>query len=189
MQFDRVVQGAREGWEAPPAGIVAIGVSGSGKSTLGSCFAAKLDCAFLEGDDFHDAASVAKMRAGTPLDDVDRWPWLDRLGAAIGTAARTDGIVAASCSALKRVYRERLAEAAGVPLLFVLLDADRETLQRRLLARPGHYMPASLLDSQFAALERPGSDEPAATFASVFPPDDVCVAALAWARGQIVARD
>ncbi|MEN2784975.1 gluconokinase [Sphingomonas qilianensis] len=138
-----------------------MGVSGSGKSTLAACLAAKLGCAPIEGDDHHAAASIAKMRAGHPLDDADRWPWLDRLGTAIGAAVARDGIAVAACSALKRSYRRRLEIAAGVPLRFVLLDGTRDEIARRLAARTAHYMPATLLDSQFAALERPGADEPA----------------------------
>jgi len=172
----------QERWSGRPTGIVVIGVSGSGKSTLGACLAARLECAFLEGDDFHSEANVAKMRAGHPLNDGDRWPWLDRLGGAIGAAVQQDGVAIASCSALKAVYRERLAAAADVPLMFVLLDADRETLKARLLGRPSHYMPASLLDSQLATLERPSSDEPATAFVSTVRPDELCADVLAWAR-------
>jgi len=162
--------------------IVAIGVSGSGKSTLGAGLAADLRCPFLEGDDFHTAASVAKMRGGQPLDDDDRWPWLDRLGAAIGRAVGDAGVAVAACSALKRSYRERLAAAAGVPLLFVLLDAGPGELARRLRSRPGHYMPASLLDSQLAALERPGADERAVALDAARPPEALARDALAWAK-------
>ncbi|MFD1950743.1 gluconokinase [Sphingomonas arantia] len=163
-----------------PCAIVAMGVSGSGKSTLAECLATRLDCAFLEGDAFHGAANVAKMRAGHPLTDDDRWPWLDRLGAAIGTGARDGGIVVATCSALKRTYRRRLESAAALPLLFVLLDGDVDALAARMERRAGHYMPASLLDSQIATLERPTPDERALTLDAVRPQDALCDAALAW---------
>src|SRR4051812_30619663 len=122
-----------------------MGVSGCGKSTLVADLAATLGCPAFEGDDFHAAASIAKMRAGQPLDDADRWPWLDRLGAAIGAAASDNGVAAAACSALKRSYRARLAQAAGVPLLFVLLDGTRDEIAAQLATRAGHYMPPSLL--------------------------------------------
>jgi gluconokinase len=145
----------------PPTAIIAMGVSGSGKSTLAACLAERLGCPAIEGDDFHAAASIAKMRAGHPLDDADRWPWLDRLGAAISAAVARDGIAVAACSALKRSYRQRLEAAAGVPLRFVLLDGTHEEIAERLAARPAHYMPATLLDSQFATLERPDADEDA----------------------------
>jgi gluconokinase len=144
-----------------PLAIIVMGVSGSGKSTLGTLLADRLGCAFLEGDSFHSKANVGKMRDGIPLTDEDRWPWLDRLGDAIGDAVRRDGVCVAACSALKRSYRARLAAAIGHPLMFALLDADRPELERRLGNRPGHYMPASLLDSQLRTLERPEADEPA----------------------------
>ncbi len=160
--------------------IIVMGVSGSGKSTLGQRLADQTGHRFLEGDGFHSAEAVAKMRAGHPLDDADRWPWLDRVGHAIGDAVATDGFAVAACSALKRVYRERLGAAAGVPLLFVLLDTDPAELARRLGARAGHYMPASLLDSQRATLERPGPDETAITLDAQATPDTLVRDVWAW---------
>lgn len=146
-----------------------MGVCGCGKSTLMRHLAERLGCGGFEGDSFHGEANVAKMRAGQPLDDGDRWPWLDRLGAAIGAAVRDDGLAVAACSALKRSYRERLERAAGVPLLFVLLDGERAHFARRLARRKGHYMPPSLLDSQLATLERPGTDENALVLPCSWP--------------------
>jgi gluconokinase len=148
-----------------------MGVSGCGKSTLGALLASALDCPFLEGDDFHDARSVAKMRAGRPLVDDDRWPWLDRLGAAIGEALATHGGAVAACSALKRGYRERLRAAIAAPTRFILLDAQPQELLRRLSQRAGHYMPASLLQSQLATLERPGADEAILVLDATAPPE------------------
>jgi gluconokinase len=170
---------------APSAGlaIIVMGVSGSGKSTLGALLAGKLDCPFLEGDEFHDAHAVAKMSAGQPLDDDDRWPWLDRLGRAVGEAVATQGRVVAACSALRRSYRERLRRAIGVPIRFVLLDAGHAELLRRLTLRSGHYMPASLLDSQLATLERPGPDEAVFTLDAAAPPEQLCGVAQAWLDG------
>lgn len=170
---------------APTAGlaIIAMGVSGSGKSTLGALLADRLDCPFLEGDDFHDARAVAKMSAGRPLDDDDRWPWLDRLGQAVGEAVASRGRVVAACSALRRSYRERLREAIGAPTRFVLLDASHDELLRRLNSRSGHYMPASLLDSQLATLERPGADEAVFTLDAAAPPDQLCDITRAWLDG------
>ena len=156
-----------------------MGVSGSGKTTLASALARALACPLIEGDDFHSAANVAKMAAGHALDDADRWPWLDRVGAAISAAAK-DGMAVAACSALKRVYRERLQGASDVPLMFVLLDAGAGELARRLDARAGHYMPASLLDSQLATLERPGVGEWALTLDAGRSPDALCAEVLAW---------
>jgi len=160
-----------------------MGVSGSGKSTLGALLAGKLDCPFLEGDHFHDARAVAKMSAGQPLDDDDRWPWLDRLGLAVGETLASRGRVVAACSALRRSYRERLRRAIGVPTRFVLLDAGHDELLRRLTLRSGHYMPASLLDSQLATLERPGADEAVFTLDAAAPPEQLCGAAQAWLEG------
>jgi len=157
-----------------------MGVSGSGKSTLGALLARRLDCPFLEGDDFHDAQAVAKMSAGQPLDDGDRWPWLDRLGLAAGEVVSSSGRVVAACSALRRRYRERLRAAIGAPTRFVLLDAGQDELLRRLTRRSGHYMPASLLDSQLATLERPDPDEAIFTLDAAAPPERLCDLAQAW---------
>lgn len=136
-----------------------MGVSGSGKSTLAAALANAIRCPFLEGDEFHSPEAVRKMRAGTPLTDDDRWPWLDRLGGAIGTAAANDGIAVASCSALKKIYRDRLRQSIAVPVHFVFLDPSRDELERRMTARTDHFMPPALLTSQLATLERPRPDE------------------------------
>nr|WP_260600473.1 gluconokinase [Sphingomonas sp. ZFBP2030] len=157
-----------------------MGVSGSGKSTLAACLAKRLGCPAIEGDDYHAAASIAKMRAGHPLDDADRWPWLYRLGGTIGAAVARDGIAVAACSALKRSYRERLAAAAGVPLRFVLLDGTHDEIAARLATRTAHYMPATLLDSQFAALERPGADEDALILPASRSAEESCTDVLDW---------
>lgn len=157
-----------------------MGVSGCGKSTLGALLAGALDCPFLEGDDFHDTEAVAKMRAGQPLADNDRWPWLDRLGAAIGESLTTQGGVVAACSALKRGYRERLRAAIGAPTRFIFLDAQPDELRRRLTQRAGHYMPASLLDSQLATLERPDSDEAILALDAATSPERLRKLAQTW---------
>jgi gluconokinase len=143
-----------------------MGVAGSGKTVVGSALATRLSVPFRDADEFHPAANVAKMSAGIPLDDSDRWPWLDAIGAAIRDAP--GGIVVA-CSALKRVYRQRIIADARRPVTFVLLDGDRATLAERIGGRKGHFMPPSLLDSQLATLERPGPDEDAIV-ASIEPP-------------------
>ena len=166
-----------------PCAIVVMGVSGSGKSTLSAQLGERLGCPVLEGDSYHSAENVAKMQAGHALTDADRWPWLDRLGAAIGDAARTGGVAVAACSALKRVYRERLETAAGMPLHFVLLDTGAAEIERRMESRAGHYMPSSLLASQIATLERPGPDERAITLDASRAPDDLSVAVLDWVEG------
>jgi carbohydrate kinase (thermoresistant glucokinase family) len=139
----------------PPV-IVVMGVSGCGKSTVGRLLAERLGSVFQEGDDLHPAANVAKMRAGVPLTDEDRRPWLDRVAAWIDgrLAAGESGVVA--CSALKRTYREQLARPGGV--VFVHLAVDRHTLEERLAERRGHFMPPALLASQLKTLEEPGTD-------------------------------
>jgi gluconokinase len=139
--------------------LIIMGVSGSGKSTLAQALAARLGVPFLEGDDFHSAGNRGKMAAGIALDDEDRRPWLDALGAAIAADAAPRGVVAA-CSALKRSHRDRLRRAAGRPLRFICLVVEPDALVQRLAARQGHYMPATLLASQLEALEMPGADEP-----------------------------
>ena len=140
-----------------PLVIVVMGVSGCGKSTVGRVLAERLGWVFQEGDDLHPESNVAKMSAGVPLTDEDRWPWLDRVAAWIeGRLVAGEGGVVA-CSALKRAYRERLARPDGV--VFVHLEVDRRTLEERLAGRRGHYMPAALLASQLATLEEPDPDE------------------------------
>lgn len=157
-----------------PRAVVVMGVSGAGKSTVGGLLARTVGCPFLEGDAHHGAANVAKMASGTPLSDEDRWPWLDALGAAAKAALASSPRVVVACSALKRGYRERLTAAIGAPTLFVLLDAQREALECRMATRSGHFMPASLLDSQLATLERPAPDEMALTLDADEPPETLC---------------
>lgn len=161
-----------------------MGVSGCGKSTVGTLLAEALGCRFLEGDDFHDPAALAKMKGGAPLTDADRWPWLDRIGKAAAQAIAGDRLVVVACSALRRSYRERLQSAVGGTTRFVLLDNDREEILKRLLARPHHFMPATLLDNQFATLERPTFDEPAAILRSDVPPTALCEQTLEWLRAS-----
>lgn len=136
--------------------VVVMGVSGSGKSTVGAALARRLGLPFADADDFHPEANIAKMTAGLPLDDADRGPWLEALGRWL--AGRRAGGGVASCSALRRSYRDVLRlHAPGIDL--VHLDGAREVIARRQASRPGHFMPASLLDSQFATLEPLGDDE------------------------------
>jgi gluconokinase len=149
-----------------PLAIVVMGVSGSGKSTIGRALADALKVPYLEGDEFHSAANIAKMSAGIALQDEDRWPWLDALGTALGAEARDHGFAVGACSALKRSYRDRLRAKTGTPMLVVALRADPELIRQRMVTRPGHFMPASLLDSQLATLELPDADEHALSFNS-----------------------
>jgi gluconokinase len=136
--------------------IVVMGVTGCGKSTVGLALAERLGVPFGDADDFHSAANVAKMAAGSPLDDADRLPWLRAIGTWLAAHAATGAV--ASCSALKRAYRDVLREAAP-EVRFVHLHGDRETVRRRVAGRAGHFMPESLVASQFAALEPLGADE------------------------------
>lgn len=135
--------------------LIVMGVSGCGKSSLGTALAAHLGIGFRDGDDLHPPANLAKMRAGEPLNDADRWPWLDLVAQELAGSAP----LVIACSALRRAYRARIAEGAGGPLRFVHLTATREVLAPRLAARRGHFMPPALLDSQLAALEPPGPHE------------------------------
>ena len=135
--------------------VVVMGVSGCGKSTLGADLARALGGDFIEGDDLHPPENRAKMAAGVPLDDLDRWPWLDRVAAAL---AEAEGPVVAACSALKRSYRDRL-RAGAEGLDFVWMDGSFDLISARMATRTGHYMPLSLLESQFETLEPPGPEE------------------------------
>jgi gluconokinase len=134
--------------------VLLMGVSGSGKTTIGSALAQRLGWRFVDGDDYHPPANVAKMRAGTPLDDTDRAPWLARLNALLRHSVARGEPVVLACSALRGHYRERLADR--VPGLRVAwLDGDAALIGKRVAGRQHRYMPASLLASQFAALEAP----------------------------------
>jgi gluconokinase len=134
--------------------VVLMGVSGSGKTTVGEVLSRELAWPYLEGDDHHPAANVEKMRAGTPLTDADRWPWLDRLNALLRQRQAGGENVILGCSALKQIYRHRLAQELR-DVRWVHLKGSFELIQSRLQARQHRYMPASLLQSQFATLEEP----------------------------------
>lgn len=139
--------------------IILMGVAGCGKSSVGDAISARTGIAYRDGDDLHPAANVEKMRAGIPLTDEDRWPWLDQVGRELADKAP----LIIGCSALKRVYRDRIRALAGGPVTFVHLAGSRDLIAGRMAQRTGHYMPLSLLDSQFAALELPQPDEGALT--------------------------
>jgi gluconokinase len=151
---------------APPTGVadevagpvvIVMGVSASGKSTLAAALAGRLGVAWRDADHLHAPSSIAKMAAGIPLSDADRWPWLDRVADELAVGRDAGGIVVA-CSALRRAYRERL-RATCPAALFVHLNGDRLLLAQRASARKDHFMPPALLESQFATLEPLGSDE------------------------------
>lgn len=162
--------------------VVVMGVSGTGKSTVGGLLAGALGVPYAEADDFHPPANIAKMSAGEALNDDDRAPWLKAIGGWAHDRAGLGGVV--SCSALKRRYRDTLRSAAP-DVFFVHLDGERELIARRLGARAGHFMPTTLLDSQFADLEPLQPDEQGATLSVVDLPEAVtarAVAALKAAR-------
>ncbi|MGY4750253.1 gluconokinase [Pannonibacter sp. Q-1] len=150
--------------------IILMGVAGCGKSSVGEAISARTGIAYRDGDDLHPAANVEKMRAGIPLTDDDRWPWLDQVGRELADKAP----LIIGCSALKRVYRDRIRALAGGPVTFVHLAGSRDLIAGRMAQRTGHYMPLSLLDSQFAALELPQPDEGALT-ADISQPLDALV--------------
>ena len=145
--------------EGAPVTVVVMGVSGSGKTTVAVELAERLGWEFAEGDDFHPRANVEKMAAGHPLDDDDRWPWLRTIGGWIDQREATGRSVVVTCSALKRSYRDLLRQ--GRPSVwFAHVTADAELIRERMERRTGHYMPASLLDSQLATLQPLEPDEP-----------------------------
>ena len=141
-----------------PGPIVVMGVSGCGKSSVGAKLAGYFEALFVEGDSLHSPENVRKMRLGTPLQDQDRWPWLDKVGQLLSKGSKGDRPVVVSCSALKRAYRDRLRELAGQPLTFLFLQGDRALLAARMAERRHEYMPLSLLDSQLATLELPQAE-------------------------------
>jgi gluconokinase len=147
-----------------------MGVSGAGKTTIGEALARELGWRFIDADDHHPAGNVAKMAAGQPLEDEDRWPWLDRLNSILKEEAKA----VLACSALKERYRQRLARGIA-DIEWVYLKGDPELIRSRLAGRRHRYMPASLLESQFAALEPPGN----AIVVDVSAPVASCVAAIA----------
>jgi gluconokinase len=152
---------------------VIMGVSGCGKSLVGEAIAAELGMPFVEGDTLHPASNVAKMAQGIPLTDDDRFPWLDKIGAAIAEAG-PEGLVV-SCSSLRKIYRDRLRSFGDDRVVFVYLQGSEAVLAERMAARRGHFMPASLLKSQFATLEDPSGEADVITI-DVSPP-----------HGQVIA--
>ena len=135
--------------------IIVMGVSGCGKTTAGEALALHFGVPYIEGDALHPAQNVAKMASGTPLNDDDRWPWLEKIGAALKSHP---GGAVATCSSLKKIYRDRLRATAGDGLRFVFLKCSKEVLEARMRARKGHFMPPSLLASQLATLEDPSGE-------------------------------
>jgi len=158
----------------PALRLIVMGVSGCGKSTVSQALAQRLGLDMVDGDDLHLPESVAKMRSGIALQDVDRWPWLDRIGSHLaGSTDAGPGRVVA-CSALRRAYRDRIRARAG-EVCFVFLEGDFELISQRMRQRVGHYMQAGLLDSQFQTLEIPGPEETDVITLSITEPVEVLV--------------
>lgn len=143
-----------------PVVLVVMGVSGCGKTTVAALLAGRLGWPFEEGDALHPAANIEKMKAGHPLDDDDRAPWLDKVADWVGQRLDAGGSGLITCSSLKRSYRNKI-NRRGSGVVFVYLHGSYETIAARLAARHGHFMPTKLLDSQFADLQEPAADEPA----------------------------
>jgi gluconokinase len=159
---------------------IVMGVTSCGKTSVGEGLAKELNCSFIEGDRLHPVSNIAKMSAGTPLIDADRWPWLETIGKAMKAECdKGDGVVA-SCSALKKAYRKKLAEAAGRPITFIYLHGSRDLLAARMAERKGHFMPISLLDSQLATIEVPGPEENALRLDVILPVDELIRRAKAY---------
>ncbi len=157
--------------------VVVMGVSAAGKSTVGKLLAERLDVVYADGDDFHSEANIAKMRSGTPLDDADRRPWLDAIGNWLQAQDPNGAVI--SCSALKRSYRDRL-RAAAPAVVFLHLSGGLEALRRRVADRKGHFMPASLLDSQLETLEPLQEDETGIAIELTRKPEAIVDDFLAW---------
>jgi gluconokinase len=164
--------------EAPVVSVVVMGVTGSGKTTVATELARRLGWEFTEGDDHHPAANVEKMRAGTPLDDDDRRPWLLELAGWIGEHEAAGRSCVLTCSALRRAYRDLLRD--GHPsVYFAHVSGSQELITERVAARQGHYMPPSLVPSQYATLEPLGEDEPGRLVPATGSPGQVVDALLA----------
>lgn len=162
--------------------IVVMGVSGTGKTTLAELLSQQLGLPYAEADEFHPPENIAKMSAGTPLTDEDRWPWLRALRHWMDSCADAGSII--TCSALKRSYRDLLGTADG-EVLFLHVDIDRTRLEDRLAHRSGHFMSPSLLDSQLAALEPLQPDEPGIRIINDSTPEQLIDAAVSWLKTHL----
>lgn len=156
-----------------------MGVAGCGKSSVGVALGLAMGLPYRDGDDLHPNANIAKMSAGQPLTDSDRWPWLDLVGQAL-----QPGPIIIGCSALRLVYRERITQAAGAPVCFVHLAGSRALIEGRMRARQGHFMPPALLDSQFTTLEPPSADENAVVVSIDQPLEGIVAEILAGLSRQ-----
>lgn len=159
-----------------PHGLVVMGVTSSGKSTIAEAFAERFGWAYRDGDDFHSPQNVEKMRAGIPLTDEDRWPWLRAIAAWLAEHREGGRHALVACSALKKAYRDILTGGNPDEVRIVYLEGSRELIAARMAKRKNHYMPSSLLDSQLATLEAPGAEEKPITVPIDGTPDDMMAA-------------
>jgi len=164
-----------------------MGVSGCGKTLIGGALAEAAGARFIDGDHYHPPENIGRMRSGLPLRDEDRWAWLDAIAAEIAAVERRGGLLVVGCSALKRAYRDRLRRASP-HILFVHLAIDRQTAAARVAARRDHFMPASLIDSQFADLEPPAPEEGALTLDASRAPAAIVALAAEALRARSQAR-
>jgi len=164
------------------AAIVVMGVSGAGKSTVGRLIAARLGCPFRDADSFHPKANIEKMSRGEPLTDEDRWPWLRAIADWIAQHRAAGTTCVATCSALKRSYRDLVTAHQRHDVRLVYLKGDFELIAARLKARTGHFMPPGLLRSQFEALEQPAADEHAIAVSIDAAPEEIADRTLAVLR-------
>jgi gluconokinase len=170
----------------PPLRVVVMGVAASGKTTVGELLARELDVEYADADDFHSAANVAKMSAGIPLTDEDRGPWLDAIGAWLAERAATGAVV--TCSALRRRYRDAIRSSAG-DVWFLFCHGTFALISARIAHRSQHFMPGSLLKSQFATLEPPGPDERAVYEDVASPPERIVADFLEQVSGRATGPD
>jgi gluconokinase len=168
--------------------VIVMGVSGSGKTSIAIKIAEAIGLRFVEGDRLHPASNVEKMSHGIPLTDEDRMPWLDLIGERMKASLAVNEGIVVSCSALKRIYRDRLRTAAGGNLFFVYLHGSKELLTRRMGEREGHFMPVSLLESQLATLEVP-TGEPGVVTVDIDDTIDGIAAAALRDLGKLAAMD
>lgn len=160
--------------------LIVMGVSGSGKTSVGLALAQRLGAPFLDADELHPPENVAKMTAGTALDDGDRAPWIDAVTAQVAAAEAEGRDLVVACSALRRSARDRLRETA--PVRFVHLQGAAALLQQRVDGRSGHFMPSTLLDSQLATLEPPEDEPSVLTLDAALPVAELAEAAAGWAE-------
>jgi len=165
--------------------VLIMGVAGSGKTTIGSLLAARLHWRFEDGDSFHSGASIAKMGAGIPLTDRDREPWLRAIAACIDDIRKSGGHAVVACSALKRRYRDVLI-GNRTDVRLVYLKGSEPLVAARMAARHGHFMPETLLRSQFSALEEPDADENPVVLSVQAPPDEIVAQILCSLGGRNV---